>query len=103
MKPRSKNKIGGRSWLITPEIVADIILRVNAGETKASLAREYGVAQQTIGYHYHSSKLIKVRTPYSRAIARVVEARKSGNNEEAARQLRIAADALAPLQHKEAA
>lgn len=39
----------GRAWRkLTLDDIRDIFLRVNKGETGASLAREYGVSQNTV-------------------------------------------------------
>lgn len=45
----------GRKKALTEEQVVDIRDRINAGETKAALAREYGVSRETLYQHLRSA------------------------------------------------
>ena len=45
---QAKGKHLGRSASLSPDQVAEIVRRVEAGETKKALAAEYGVSRQTI-------------------------------------------------------
>lgn len=76
---------------LTPADVAEIRLRVQAGETKTALGREYGVAMQTIAYHVAGKAL---RGAYSAALAGACEARRTGKLAQAAQHLTEAAEAL---------
>jgi DNA invertase Pin-like site-specific DNA recombinase len=48
---KAKGKYTGRKKALTPERVADLHKRVSAGETKAAVAREFGISRETL-YKY---------------------------------------------------
>ena len=79
---------------LRPEDVAEIQLRMEAGERPAALARDYGVRQGIIKYHA-GKELPKFISPYAKALTGAADARRKGNWVEAARLLRLAADAVA--------
>lgn len=76
---------------LTPADVAEIRLRVQAGETKTALGREYGVAMQTVAYHVQGKALAGA---YAKALSAAAEARRRGDRALAARHLENAARAL---------
>lgn len=76
---------------LTPADVAEIRLRVDAGETRTSLGREYGVSFQTVCYHMKGKML---RGEYAEQLEAAVAARRSGNFEQAAQHLCKAAEAM---------
>lgn len=76
---------------LTPADVAEIRLRVQAGETKTALGREYGVAMQTVAYHVQGKALAGA---YAKALSAAAEARRLGRCDLAALHLNAAAKAV---------
>jgi hypothetical protein len=87
------NPLGATAWRLTDRDIVEIRLRVAAGESKASLAREYKVSAYTVYYHCKSGK-DALREPYSTALQNAYLARRRGDRLAAAQHLRTAADVL---------
>lgn len=75
-----------RAKKLTTEDIADIVARSNAGDTHSALAREFGVAPQTIDYHVRLSK--QQPDPYHTQLVAASQARRAGNAAEAAQCFR---------------
>jgi sugar phosphate isomerase/epimerase len=84
------NPLGAACWKLSPDDIAEIRLRHEAGEKQCDLAREYGVSYVTIQYHIRSEKHRSL--PYARALIAACVARKYGRYVEAAQHLRTAAE-----------
>lgn len=77
---------------ITPADAAEIAVRVAAGETMSSLAREYGIAHQTVSFHCKNAKITRDR--FVEYLREAAAQRRRGNLADAAEALIAAAHAL---------
>lgn len=77
---------------LTPADVAEICARARAGACKCALAREYGIAHQTVDYHLAHRK--ESENLYAEALAAACQLRRERKIALAAETLRLAATIL---------